>query len=365
MKHFRPYEPDQLLLLPPSLHEWVAADHEIYFISDIVDRMDLGAVLADYDDPRGNPPYSPRMMVKILFYAYARGIRSSRKIERMLWEDVPMRVLSGNQQPDFWTIAAFRRRHLKALGDLFVQTVQMAKAAGLAKVGHVAIDGTKVRANASKHSAMSYGRMGKEHERLRADIDRYLKEAERTDTQEDKELGDQREWAVPPELATAEKRVAAIERAKAALEAQAREQQERKEQERDKGGKGPGGGKTSKPARPKDTAQYNFTDPDSRIMLTSAKSFEQCYNAQAAVDASSQIIVAADLSNMAADSPHLVGVVDQVKINVGKAPRQISADAGYFSEFNVQVPHAGAAGATRHEKRAQAAKGLTAGGRCS
>jgi transposase len=337
MKHFRPYEPEQMLLLPPSLRDWVGRHHEIYSISDIVDRMDLSAVLAAYEEPRGSPPYSPRMMVKILFYAYARGVRSSRKIERMLWEDVPMRVLSGNQQPDFWTIAAFRRRHLKALGELFVQTVEMAKQAGMAKVEHVALDGTKVKANASKHGAMSYGRMGKERDRLRAEVERYLKEAERTDTQEDKELGDRREWELPPHLATAEKRAEAIERAKAALAAQAREEQQRKDQERDKGGKGPGGGQASKPAVPKDKAQYNFTDPESRIMRTSTKSFEQAYNAQAVVDARSQIIVAADLSNQAADSPHLVGIVDQVVANLGEAPRQVSTDAGYFSEHKMRA----------------------------
>lgn len=334
MKHFRPYQPEQLLLLPPSLDEWLPRDHEIYFISDAVDRMDLGRIYARYDNPQGNPPYHPRMMVKVLIYAYMRGIRSSRKIERTLWEDIPMRVLSGNQQPDHWTIANFRRQHLEALGDLLVQTVRMAREAGLVKLGQVAIDGTKVKANASKHSAMSYGRMKQEEERLRKEIAAWFREAEAVDAREDRKYGSRRGDELPPELADRKRRLEAIERAKAVLEAQAREREAQRQASAEKKGKKPRPPKNP-PGVPPDKAQYNFTDPESRIMKNGDKAFIQGYNAQAAVDVESQIIVAADLTNQAADAPHLVGLVEQAERNTECALREVSADAGYFSETNV------------------------------
>lgn len=245
------------------------------------------------------------MMVKMLFYAYCRGIRSSRKIERALYEDVAMRVLSGNPQPDHGTIAAFRRRHLEALGALFVQTVKLARDAGLVKLGPVAIDGTRIKANASRHQAMSYGRIKREEERLRQEIERYFREAEAIDREEDRRYGDRRGDALPPELADAQRRLEVIRKAKAALEEAARrraalEEAERRQGVASKGRKPPR--QEGKPPEPPDKAQRNFSDPESRIMKSSEGSFVQAYTAQAAVDAQSQIIVAADLTNQAADA---------------------------------------------------------------
>lgn len=335
MKHFRPYQPkNQIMLLPPVMSDWLPPDHEIHFIDDAVDRMDLSAIFAAYDNPQGYPPYHPAMMTKVLVYAYLRGIRSSRKIERALWEDVAMRVLSGNQQPDHWTLAHFRKRHQKALAGLFEQTVRMAQEAGLVKLGHVAVDGTKVKANASKHSAMSYGRMEKEAARLRAEIDQYFRDAEAADAEEDRLYGDRRGDELPPELADRKKRLAAIERAKAILEAEAREREaQRQAQAAEKGRKSR---RPKAPAGvPKDKAQYNFTDPDSRIMRSSDKAYIQAYNGQVAVDAESQIIVAAEMTNQAADAPHLLSLVDQVQRNTGRPAREVSADAGYYSQENL------------------------------
>lgn len=338
-KTFRPYNLDQLYLLPPSLKEWLPPDHLVYFISDAVDQLDLSAIYRSYDNPKGYPPYNPTMMVKVLFYAYCRGIRSSRRIERALYEDVAMRVLSGNQQPDHWTIAAFRRRHLEALGELFVQTVKLARDAGLVRLGHVALDGTKIKANASRHQAMSYGRMKREEERLQQEIDRYFREAEAIDREEDRRYGDRRGDELPPELADARRRLEVIRKAKAALEEEARRRAELEKGERPQGaadeGKKRRCPKESKPPEPPEKAQRNFTDPESRIMKSSEGSFVQAYNAQAAVDAESQIIVAADLTNQAADSPHLIPLVEQVEGNTGRRPKEVSADAGYWSEANV------------------------------
>lgn len=336
------------MLLPPSIADWVPADHEVHFIADAVGQLDLSAIMEKYNEPRGNPPYHPQVMVGILLYAYARGVRGSRRIERMCYEDVPMRVLAGNVQPDHWTIAAFRRRHLEALGELFVQTVLLAQKAGVVKMGHLAIDGTKVKANASKHSAMSYGRMKEERARLEALIRKELQAGIAEDEREDAELGDRRGDELPPELAHPAKRLAAIKEAMASLEAEAAAKQaqqpeqaaaparKRRKKSKPKGGSAVKSPSLLPPEEPVDTgtppaqaeaipvvpdkAQYNFTDPESRIMLTSSKAFEQCYNAQAAVDSPSQIIVAADLTNQAADAPHLRGVVDQVIANTGRAP---------------------------------------------
>lgn len=223
MKRFREYQPGQVLLLPPSLPDWLPADHPAHYIDQVVNELDLRAIYADYQEPRGQPPYNPRMMVKIWVYAYSRGIRSARQIERALYEDIGFRMLSANQQPDFWTIAAFRRRHHAALGALLAQTVRLAARAGLVKLKQVAVDGTKIKANASKHSAMSYGRMKREEERLAQEIEGYLRECETVDAREDRELGQHRGWTLPEHLATAQKRLEAVRQAKAALEAEAKE----------------------------------------------------------------------------------------------------------------------------------------------
>lgn len=339
-KTFRPYQPNQQFLLPPSLKDWLPDDHPVHFINEVVDRLDLSAIYNDYRERRGQPPYDPRMMVKILIYAMTKGIHSSRKIERALYEDVGLRYLSANQQPDHWTISDFRRRHIVALGDLFVQTVRLAQRAGLVKLNHVAIDGTKIKANASKHSAMSYARMEKEEKRLREEVRRMLEEMERNDQAEDELYGASNGYSLPEHLATAQKRLEAIEKAKAELEAEAREKAQRKQAEQkekaEKQGKTHRPRKDPKKAKPKAREQRNFTDPDSRIMKDSDEAFIQGYNAQAVVNAQSQIIVAADLTNQAGDCPHLRGQVEQVKRNTGKKPKEVSADAGYYSDDNVQ-----------------------------
>jgi len=269
-----------------------------------------------------------------------KGIRSSRKIERALYEDIGFRFLSANQQPDHWTISEFRKRHHKALGELFEQTVRMADKAGLVKLGHIAIDGTKIKANASKHSAMSYGYMKKEEQRLREEIEKMLKEADEIDRLEDEEYGDKSGWELPEELSTQKKRLKAIRRAKAELEREAREKLEKEQAERRKEAESKG--KTYRPvkdpkdAKPKAKDQWNFTDPESRIMVNSDKAFIQGYNAQAAVDAETHIIVAADLGNQASDSGYLPDQVMQVVENTGRSPKEVSADAGYYSDRNIK-----------------------------
>lgn len=338
MKKFRDYDPYQLILFPPSLQEWLPDNHPVHFINEAVEQLDLSAIYNDYQGVGGAPPYEPLMMVKILIYAMTKGIHSSRKIQQALYEDIGLRFLSCNQQPDHWTIAAFRRRHHKALGELFVQTVQMANKSGLVKLNHVAVDGTKIKANASKHSAMSYAYIQKEEKRLRQDIERILQEMERTDQAEDTQYGD-RGYELPQELSTRAKRLEAIKRAKAELEAEAivkrAQEQEKQDQEAQAKGK-KRRRKKEKAVGPKPKAQRNFTDPDSRIMKSADKAFIQGYNAQASVDAETHVIVAADLTNLGADSPHLPDQIDQVKSNMGRYPTEVSADAGYCSQSNLE-----------------------------
>jgi len=317
-KKFRENNPKQIMLLPPSLSDWLPANHPSYFVSEVVEGFDLSGIYGRYTELRGYPPYEPRMMVKVWLYGYMMGVRSSRKLERALHEDIGFRVLSGNQQPDHWTLSDFRRRHHQALGDLFEQTVKAAAEAGLVKLKHVAVDGTKVKANASKHRAMSYERMLAEEKRVREEIDRWLEEVEVNDRAEDDLYGKESGWKLPPELATPEKRREFIAKWRKELEARARTEAE-------------------KAAKPAPKAQINFTDPESRIMKNADKAFIQGYNAQVAVDAETHIIVAADLTNQAADSPHLPAMVEQILTNTGRRPEELSADAGYFSEANLKA----------------------------
>ena len=339
MKRFKAYDIHQSYLLPPSPREWLPSDHLAYFIDNVVDQLDLCEVYASYEGSKGQPPYHPEMMVKVWLYGYCVGIRSSRKLERALHEDVGFRMLSGNQQPDYWTLSEFRRRHLGALRGLFVQTVKLAQRAKLVKLGQVAIDGTKLKANASKHKAMSYARMEKEEKRLREEIRRYFEEVETTDQEEDERYGSKRGDELPDHLKTEKERLDVIREAMAHLEEEARQKAAAKEQkQREKANKE---GRTYRPRKdanaavPSPKAQRNFTDPDSRIMKNADKAFIQGYNGQAGVDVDSQIIVAAQLSDQAADGPHLVGMVEQVEQTTGKRPQEILADAGYFSEDNV------------------------------
>lgn len=359
---FRPYEPDQPLLFPPNLREWLPSDHLAYFLLDVVGTLDLREIYASYDfeavrnergevvgqrakSNRGRPAYDPRMMTGLLLYAYVTGTPSSRQVERKCVEDVAFRVISGDQKPDHDTVAEFRKVHLGALEALFLQVLRLCQKAGLVKLGHVALDGTKVKANASKHKAMSYGHMVKKEEELKGEIQELMRQAEEVDQAEDATYGKgKRGDELPEELARRESRLAKIQEAKAALEAEAKAEAERirreheeEQKRRERDGEPPKPGKPPQPSeRPKEKAQRNFTDPESRIMKNSDKAFIQGYNAQAAVDHEHQVIVAADVSARAADGPHLGPMVGEVKENTGEVPRQLSADAGYFSEENVK-----------------------------
>ena len=322
-KVFRPYEPDQMLLLPVALQDWLPSDHLVYFISDVVDHLDLSEIMGVYEaEERGKPPYHPRMMVKVLLYAYCVGVCSSRKIERRLQEDIAFRVLAANNTPDFRTISDFRKEHLTALSGLFVQVLRLCQRAGLAKLGHVCLDGTKVKANASKHKAMSYGRMIEEQRRLEGEVWELLRQAQEEDAEEDKRYGSGRRGdELSGELAFREGRLKKIREAKAALEREAREEGERAQAE----------GKAH-PGVPGEKAQRNFTDADSRIMpAAGGKHFVQAYNAQVAVDSAHQVIVAAELTNQPSDRGQAVPTLERVRENTGAVPRQVSADAGYFS----------------------------------
>ena len=321
-KTFRPYEPDQISLMPASMRDWLPSDHLAYFISDVVDNLDLSAIMERYvGEERGYPPYHPAMMVKVLLYAYCTGVASSRKIEKHLCEDIAFRVLAANNTPDFRTISDFRKDHLKALAGLFLQVLKLCQKAGLVKLGHVALDGTKIKANASKHKAMSYQRMKEEESRLEAEVAELLKKAESVDEEEDQWYGKGKKGdELPKELAFRESRLKKIQEAKAALEAEARLEAEKKPDKNDGDG------------TPPDKAQRNFTDPDSHIMPASGcKYFIQAYNAQAAVDSANQIIVAAEVTNKPTDRGQAEPMMEIVKVNVGQLPYQMSADAGYFS----------------------------------
>lgn len=354
MKTFKPYDPDQLYLLPPALRDWLPEGHLALFISDVVDTLDLGLIFDVYEqgDGRGQPPYHPAMMVKLLIYGYCMGKPSSRKIERASYEDVGYRVLAVEQHPDHDSIAEFRKRHLKALGGLFVQVLRLCQKAGLVKLGHVALDGTKIKASASKHKAMSYERMCKAEKELEGEVKRLLELAEQVDRAEDKQYGQgKRGDELPAELARRESRLKKIREAKAALEEEARERAEkeaeearrkieqRRLKERQTGQKARGREpEVADPQKavPGPKAQRNFTDADSRIMKDGAThGFVQAYNAQAVVDSHAQIIVAAALTQQANDKQQLVPMLEEVQNNMGEKPKKASADAGYFSEANL------------------------------
>jgi transposase/signal recognition particle subunit SEC65 len=325
-KTFRPYEPDQIFLMPVSMREWLPSDHLAYFISDVVDTLDLSAITERYaNEERGYPPYHPAMMVKVLLYAYCIGVASSRKIEKRLYEDIAFRVLAANNTPDFRTISDFRKDHLRALSGLFLQVLRLCRKSGLVKLGHVALDGTKIKANASKHKAMSYKRMQEEEARLEAEVAELLKRAEAVDEEEDRRYGKgKRGDELPKELAFRESRLKKIQEAKAALEAEAQLEAEKSHEQGDA-------------VVPREKAQRNFTDPDSRIMpAPGGKHFIQSYNAQAAVDSANQVIVAAEVTNNPTDRGQSEPMMEAVKLNTGQFPSQMSADAGYFSSNAVK-----------------------------
>ena len=319
-KTYVPYDPDQQLLLPAALQEWLPDDHLAYFISDVVDQLDLSDITARYEgERRGGPPYHPRMMVKVLLYGYCIGVASSRRIAQRLHEDIAFRVLAANNTPDFRTISDFRKDHLGALSGLFLQVLAFCQRAGLVKLGHVALDGTKVRANASKHKAMSYKRMKEKEAQLAAEVAELLRRAQEVDDEEDRRYGqDKRGDELPEELAFREGRLEKIREAMAALEAEAQAAAEAEGKEH--------------LGVPDDKAQRNFTDAESRIMpAPGGRDFLQAYNCQAVVDHAHQVIVAARATNQSSDKQQAAAMMQETIDNVGAVPREVSADAGYYS----------------------------------
>ena len=334
---YLPYDPQQMLLLPEAIQDWLPEGHLAHCISDTVDTLDLGAFHARYeqDGPR-NQPFHPAMMVKVLLYGYATGVFSSRKIACKLHEDVAFRVLGAGNFPAHRTIRDFRAKHLKELSELFVQVVRLAGEMGLVKLGTVAIDGTKIKANASRHKAMSYGHMMKAEAELKGQIQGLLKRAAQADEAEKHEP----ELDIPAEIARRETRLKAIEAARVRLEQRQREQDRQQGRRVDDEGntRGPGGGLCTRPfGVPEAQAQENFTDPDSRIMKRAGGGFDPAYNAQTAVDAAAHIIVAAELDNAAPDAKWLLPMIQAVRENLGELPELGLADAGYRSEENLRL----------------------------
>jgi len=326
-KTYRPYVPEQDLLLPPSLRDWLPADHLAYFVGDLIDQVDLSAIVDVYEgEARGYPPYHPVMLTKVLVYAYCVGVFSSRKIQQRLREDVPFRVLAAGNDPDFRTIADFRKRHLLALQGLFEQVLRLARELGVPRVGRVAIDGSKVKANASKHKAMSYGRMQEKTTQLRDEVQALLAQAEASDATEDARYGaDRRGDELPAELQRREDRFARIKEAKAALEARAKAEVT-------------AAGTPPAEAKPLPKAQYNFTDPASRIMKT-PDGFAQAYNVQIAVD-DLQWIVGQAVTQETNDKKQLLPMITTIQRQAGETPTQVLADAGYCSEANLTAVEA-------------------------
>ncbi|MFM7268879.1 MAG: IS1182 family transposase [Cyanobium sp.] len=397
-KSFRPWNPEQTLLLPPSPVEWLPENHLVFFLLDLAAELDLEAIHAPYrqKDPRGEKAYDPRMMVVLLLYAYCVGVPSSRKIEKACWEDAAFRVLTGNQQPDHSRISDFRRRHLGALAGLFVQVLRLCQKAGLVSLGHVALDGTKVKANASRHKAMSHERMLKSERQLESEMRALLRKAELIDAQEDGQFGKgKRGDELPEELQRRSSRLEWIRKAKAELEAEAAaakarqrdEQAEAAEQEAaeaEASGDAMAGKRAARRARgarkraddaqklaietaqtagleapaltterdplampsrqlptdaagkPKPQAQRNVTDPESHILKGSG-GWIQGYNAQAAVDGDHQVIVAIGVSNQPSDAVHLLTMLERIRANTGQLPEALIADAGYCSTTNLEA----------------------------
>lgn len=333
---FRPYAPDQDLLLVPSLRDWLPEGHLAYFVGDVVEELDLSVFYEPYEgDGRRKAPYEPRMMLKVLIYAYATGVFSSRKIARKLEEDVAFRVLGAGNFPKHRTICDFRKRHLEDFKAMFVQVLWIAREAGLIQLGTVAIDGTKVRANASKHKAMSYGRMEQEEQRLEQEIADLCGQAGAKDEEEDRLYGvDRRGDEMPEELAHRQSRLEKIREAKARLEKAQRESDTARGRHADDERKSPRGGRRFKRdfGVPEDESQSNFTDPESRIMKT-ADGYQQCYNGQLAVDDEFGLIVGNALTDNASDNGELMSLVDDIEQILGEVPESVLADAGYRSEL--------------------------------
>jgi transposase len=323
-KTYRTYVPEQNLLLPTSLLDWLPDDHLCYFVSDVVDQLDLSVIESVYEEEdRGQPPYHPRMMTKVLLYGYCVGVFSSRRIQKRLVEDVAFRVLGAGNQPDFRTISDFRKLHLKALEELFQQMLRLTLETGTMKLGRVALDGSKLKANASKHKAMSYGRMRETEKRLREEVRKLMKQAEAADKEEDSRYGrDRRGDELPEELQRRETRIARIREAKQALEERAREQAKSE-------------GKDPEQAQPTQKAQYNFTDPESRILKV-PDGFVQGYNTQIAVEPVFQLIVGQRVTQAGNDKQQMEPLIEAMEAQSGQKPKGVLADSGYCSDDNLK-----------------------------
>jgi len=321
-KTYRPYVPEQDLLLPPSLRDWLPEDHLAFFVSDVIEQLDLSAITAVYEDEeRGYPPYHPVMLTKVLVYAYCVGVFSSRKIQRRLVEDIAFRVLAAGNEPDVRTIADFRKMHLVAVRGFFEQVLRLARELGAPRIGRVAIDGSQVKANASKHKAMSYDRMRDTQQQLRDEVTQLLAQAEAADAAEDAEYGaDRRGDELPAELQRRESRLKRIREAKRSLEARAKEE-------------AAAAGRPTDSATPDPKAQYTFTDPESRIMK-GPDGFVQAYNVQVAVD-ELQLIVGQSVTQETNDKQQLLPMITTIAQQSGDTPTQLLADAGYCSDANV------------------------------
>jgi transposase len=329
-KTYRPYLPEQDLLLPPSLRDWLPEGHLAYFVSDLIDELNLSAIESYYEqEERGYPPYHPRMMTKILVYGYCVGVFSSRRLQKRLHEDIAFRVLAADNQPDFRTLSDFRKIHLATLQGLFEQVLRMAVELGALKLGRIAIDGSKLKANASKHKAMSYKRMKEEQKRLKQEVRRLLEEAERIDAEEDARYGRNSYGdELPAELQRREERLQRIREAKRALEARAR-------QEAEAAAEKPDGECSQTEVKPEEKDQYNFSDPESR-MLKGPDGFLQGYNAQIAVEPVLQLIVGQAVTQAANDKKQLLPMVATVEKQAGQKPSQVLADSGYTSDASLQ-----------------------------
>jgi len=331
-KTFREWNPEQSVMFPPTALDLVEKEDVVHFVRNLVlEQLDLSEITKQYQEERGYPPFHPVMMTALLLYSYSQGIYSSRRMARACRQRVDYMALTGMQKPDYRTISLFRQRHLKALGSLFGQVLQLCKKAGLVKLGHVALDGTRMRANASKHKGMSYRGMKKAEADLAAEVKGWFEEAERQDREEDERYGVDRQGDEMPEwVADKQKRLEKIRQAKAELEAEARAQAEA----------APDPNRTSHKAKPtgvpEDKVQRNFTDSESRIMKTS-EGFIQGYNAQAAVDADSQVIVAELVTNSGSDVQQMIPLLNQIRKNVGRQAEEVSADSGYCSALNLKT----------------------------
>jgi transposase len=333
-QRFRDYCPDQDFILPPSLREWLPQDHLANFISEVVDTLDLSEIMDRYDNSQGGQaPFHPVMMVKLLLYAYCVGVPSSRKIEKSTYDVIPFRVLSANQYPDHDTISEFRKCHLAALSRLFLQVLRLCQKAGLVKLGHIALDGTKIKANASKHKAMSYDHMEKRSDELKAEIARLMTDAQAADDAEDARYGKgKRGDELPAELRFRKQRLQKIREAKQALE-----EETRKEAQAALAPSATKAGAASD-ALPQPKAQRNFTDPDSRIMKDGAsKAFEQAFNSQIAVDSKCQVIVAAGVTQEYNDKQQVEPMVERMRGNLaGQDPKRMTLDNGYYTDENAE-----------------------------